>query len=221
MFTSSPLKWLCSGALLVMGASGQAGAQTPGLPVLQNAFANPGLAFAANFGGGGGQSFYGAAVAWGLGGGRLQVSGAAGAQRSNEAARGAYGARLAATLWNSAGGGIGVGAFGGVGGAPRTRDGDVVTNPALVNIPLGLTASYRRNLGPTRGFSVYGSPLYRWSRVTTDDGSASDGAIRFALGIDVGVTPALGATLGTEFGSGSSSGGSNFGLAISWVPGRR
>src|SRR5688572_7972472 len=65
--------------------------QVPGVPVLQNAFSNPGLAIAANFGGGRGQSFYGAASAWGLAGGRLQLSGAAGAQRANEGTRGAYG----------------------------------------------------------------------------------------------------------------------------------
>src|SRR5437763_3625286 len=69
-----------------------AAAQVPGAPVLQNAFANTGLAVAANFGGGGGQTFYGAAAALGLGGGRLQLSGAAGASHAKTSTRGAYGA---------------------------------------------------------------------------------------------------------------------------------
>jgi len=47
---------------IAIGAAG-VGAQVPGAPVLQNAFANPGIAVAANFGGGSGQSFYGAAAA--------------------------------------------------------------------------------------------------------------------------------------------------------------
>lgn len=209
-----------SGLALVL-ASGTAAAQVPGLPVLQNAFSNPGLALGANLGSGGGQSYMGLAAAWGLGAGRFQVSAGAGAQRANEASRGAYGARAAMNVWTSRGGSLGVGAFGGFGGGPRTRDNGVVTNPAILTVPAGATVGYRRALGATRGFSVYASPLYRWTRVTNDDVSGSDGVFRFSLGLDVGITRALGATVGTEFGSGSASGSSNLGVAVSWVPGAR
>src|SRR3954465_4657805 len=96
-------------ALTIVAAAAPAAAQVPGAPVLQNAFASPGLAVAADFGAGGGQSFYGAAAAVGLGS-RLQVSGAAGAQHGNNATRGAYGARVAASVWRTASGSLGVGA---------------------------------------------------------------------------------------------------------------
>src|SRR5688572_29008473 len=89
--------------LTVVGAHTELTAQVPGLPVAQNAFTGRGLAIAGNFGSGGGQSFYGAAVGWGLGN-RLMVSAAAGAQRAHEATRGAYGGRAAFNAWTSAGG---------------------------------------------------------------------------------------------------------------------
>ncbi len=197
-------------------------AQVPGVPVLQNAFANPGLAFAANFGAGGGQSFFGAAAAWGLGGGRLQVSGAAGVQRDNDASRGAYGGRVAASVWTSAGGALGVGAFAGIGGAPRTRDdAGVDNNPALLNIPAGLTIGYRRPLGAVRGFSVYASPMYQWSRAEIGNVSGSEGNFAGAVGVDFALTQSIGLTAGAQFGKGSGDdNGSLLGFAVSFVPGR-
>jgi hypothetical protein len=197
---------------LALNTTGAAMAQIPGAPVLQNAFANPGLAAAANFGAGSGQSLFALAGAWGLAGGRFQLSGAAGAQRANDATRGAYGVRGSMTVWTSAGGGLGAAAFAGVGGAPRTRSNGVMTNPAVMTIPAGLTVGYRRPLGTTRGS-------------TSDDGAGgdvagSDGNVRVALGVDFSFNPSFGVTAGTELG-GSGSGGSNFGLALSWVPGRR
>ena len=198
-------------------------AQVPGAPVLQNAFANPGLAIAANFGGGAGQSFYGAAAAWGLGSGKLQVSGAAGAARSNGATRGAYGGRLAASVWSSSGGALGVAAFGGVGGAPGTQTAGVVTTPAVMTVPAGVTFGYRRPLGSSRGMSAYVSPFYRWMR--TDSGTvASTGSVRVSLGLDFAFSPSFGATFGTELGQrsgGSAGSASTVGAAISFVPGRR
>jgi hypothetical protein len=208
--------------------SAQAVAQVPGLPVLQNAFSNPGLAFAANLGGGSGQSFLGAAAAWGLRSGAFTVSGAAGAQRANDASRGAYGARLAARIWTSAGGSLGLGGFAGFGGAPRTRGASaIVTNPAIATIPVGLSAAYRRSLGSKRGLSAYVSPFYRWTRLDSATVQTS-GTIRFSAGLDFSITPSIGVTFGGEFG-GSGSGnsgltGGNSGLlggAISFVPGGR
>jgi hypothetical protein len=196
-----------------------AGAQVPGAPVLQNAFSNPGLAVAADFGGGGGQSFYGAAAALGMG--RLQISGAAGAQRGNGTTRGAYGARLAASLWSSAGHALGVGAFAGIGGAPRAELAGVVANPATVIVPVGISLGYQRPIGASRGVSVYASPLYRWVR--TDNGVVSSaGSMRLSLGLDFALTQSIGATLGSELGRGNgASGASTMGFALTFVPGRR
>lgn len=205
-------------AVLVAGTT-PAAAQIPGAPTLQNAFANPGLALAANFGSGGEQSLFAVAAGWGLGSGRLLLSGAAGAQRINEATRGAYGARAAATVWTSEGGSLGVGAFAGIGGAPRTRAEGVMTNAAMMTIPAGVTAAYRRPLGTSRGISAYASPMYRWVRVDTDAaGATSDGNVRVALGLDFSLNPSLGLTAGAELGS-KDTGSTLLGVAVSWVPG--
>lgn len=217
MFNSHTNLRFATAVLLAVAAP--ATAQIPGAPVLQNAFANPGLAVAANFGSGGQQSLFAVAAGWGLGAGRLLLSGAAGAQRINETTRGAYGARASATVWTSAGGSLGVGAFAGIGGAPRTRAEGVMTNPAMMTIPAGVTAAYRRPLGTTRGISAYVSPMYRWVRVDTDDaGAASDGNVRVALGLDFSLNPTLGLTAGAELGS-RDTGSTLLGVAVSWVPG--
>lgn len=211
----------------VMAGPAIAVAQVPGAPTLQNAFANPGLAIAGNVAGGrgegGGQSFYGAAAGYGLMGGRLLVSGAAGMQRANDATRGAYGARLAAAVWGSEGGALGAAAFAGVGGAPRTHDaGDIETNAAVMSIPAGVTIGYRRALGETRGISGYASPIYRWTRLKSSDVSSTTGSFSVGLGVDVSLTRSLGATVGAEVGGGKSGGSSSttWGLALSFVPGR-
>jgi len=198
-----------------------AAAQVPGAPVLQNAFANPGLAVAADFGGGPGQSFYGAAAALGLGTGKLQLSGAAGAAHGNGATRGAYGARLSASVWSSSAGALAVAAFGGVGGAPRTRSANIVTNPAVLSIPAGVSLGYRHPLGSTRGLSAYVSPFYRWRR--TDSGTVvSKGSMRVSLGLDFAFSQSFGATFGAELGQNNgTSGTGTVGAAISFVPGRR
>jgi hypothetical protein len=178
---------------------------------------------AGNLAGGSGQSFYGAAAAWGLAGGRFQVSGAAGAQRTNDATRGAYGGRVAASVWSSRGGALGAGAFAGVGGAPRTRSGNIVTNAAVLRVPAGVTIGYRRPIGTKRGISAYGSPMYNWVR--TEDGNVeSGGAFALSGGVDFAVTQSLGVTVGGDWHqkrSGETSGGTTFGAAVTFVPGRR
>lgn len=212
---------MAAGVAAGLASAAPAHAQVPGVPVLQNAFTNPGLAFAANIGTGGGQSYFGAAAAWGLGGGRLTLSGGAGVQRANDVSRGAYGARLATGLWSSAGGALGVGGFAGIGGAPRTRDAaGVENNAAVLNIPLGLSVGFRRALG-ARGFSLYASPMYKWTRATVGDASATDGQFAGAVGLDFAITQSIGLTAGGEFGkSGDGSTGSLIGFAVSFVPGR-
>lgn len=208
-------------AVATMAVASAAGGQVPGVPVLQNAFANPGVAFALNVGGGGGQNFFGAAGGLGLSGGRFLVSGAAGVQRANQSTRGAYGARVSASVWTSSGGALGVGAFAGVGGAPRTRDDNSVTrNSAVFNIPAGLTIGYRRPLGDTRGFSVYASPMYRWARTEANDVSLSSGNVAGAVGVDFAVSQSIGVTAGAEFGRSAGATSSTYGLAVTFVPGR-
>ena len=215
---SYPMALLAS----MLALSGALGAQVPGSPVLQNAFLNPGLGFAGNLAGGSGQSYYGVAAGWGLVGGRLQLSGAAGAQRANEATRGAYGARGAFNVWTSRGGSIGATAFAGVGGAPRTRSGNFVTNAAVATVPAGASVAYRRALGAKRGISAYASPFYQWTRL--DDGDVTTGGtFRVSFGVDFSVTSSIGITAGGELGGNSSQGSGSglFGAAVTFVPGRR
>lgn len=205
---------------LAPAGAGTAHAQTPGLPVLQNAFGNPGLAFAANFGTGGGQSFFGAAAGWGLGGGRFMLSGAAGGQRANESMRGAYGGRAAVSAWTSKGGSLGIGAFAGIGGAPRTRNDSVTTNPAIISIPVGLSVGWRRGIGERRGISVYGSPVYRWTRAEQNEVAVSSGNFGGAVGVDFAISQSIGVTAGGEFGKSDGSTSSTLGFAVTFVPGR-
>lgn len=211
--------WIGLAATAVL-ASGAA-AQVPATPVLQNAFMNRGLAIAGNFGSTSGQSFYGLAAGWGMG--RLQVSGAAGALRGNDATRGAYGVRAAANLWTSRAGSLGAGAFAGVGGAPSTRSGNVLTNAAVMHVPAGVSVGYQRYFG-RRGVSAYVAPLYRWSRYDDDATITTSGTIRVAFGVDVSVTPSIGASLGAELGRSNAtrgSGSGSFGAAVTFVPGGR
>jgi hypothetical protein len=205
-----------------LALAGSIGAQVPGVPALQNAFLNPGIGVAGNFGGGSGQSFYGVAAAWGPLGGRFQISGAAGAQNANDATRGAYGGRVAMNVWTSRNGSLGASAFVGVGGAPGTEDNDVVTNPATLIVPGGISVAYQRPIGDKRGISVYASPMYRWTRL--DDGDVdSGGGFRVSFGVDFSLTQSIGVTAGGELGSGDSetSSGGVFGAAVTFVPGRR
>ena len=216
------LKGAATSTLLFAGV---AGAQVPGAPVLQNAFINPGLAIAANFGGSG-QNYFGAAAAWGMSGGKLQLSGAAGAQRARGATRGAYGGRAAYSVWTSSGGALGAAAFAGIGGAPRTKTNNagtiVVTNPAVMSMPVGASIAYRRALG-SRGFSLHAAPFYAWTK--TDSAAAvSSSAFRVSAGLDFAVSPSFGVTVGGETGAGKKGSASRagiFGAAITFVTGRR
>ncbi len=217
--------------LVVLAFPATSTSQVPGTPVLQNAFGSPGLAVAANFGGGPGQGFGGAAVGWGLASGRLQVSGAVGVQRRRDESRGAYGGRLSGALWTTSGrpgwgGAFGVGGFVGVGGAAGTHTDDVVTNPSVVAVPAGISLGYRRAIGRTRGVSVYATPFYRWTRVDSVE-TENLSAFAVATGVDFAFSPSVGATIGVEFSSSDARGGGNergaatFGAAIGFAPRRR
>lgn len=209
---------IMAGLLIALPAQGQ----VPGVAVLQNAFTSRGLAFAGNFGSSTGQSYFGAAAGWGIGN-RLMVSAAAGAQRANNSTRGAYGGRATMGMWSSAGGSLGAAAFVGVGGAARTRVNNVVTNAAVMSLPLGASIGYRRGMGARGSISGYVSPFYSWSRVDAGAGVVSSNAFRTSVGIDVGFSQNLGASIGGEFGAGRGGGSRNgvLGAAITFVPGRR
>ena len=90
-------------------------------------------------------------------------------------------------------------------------------------IPVGATASYRHAFG-SRGFSIYGSPVFE--TVTRGGGGSRASVFRGAIGLDVGITSAIGLTLGTEIGgkqapeSGKPS-GTAFGAALSYAIGAR
>ena len=149
-------------ASTLLGTSSRSRAQMPGTPVLQNAFANPGITGALDVASLGGASSYAAAGAWK---GFLAVSAGA---------------------------------------------------------TLGATLAYRLGFGGSHGVSLYGSPVYE--AVTRGGGAGSANVFRGAVGMDIGITSAIGATLGIEFGgkndpeSGKPS-GTAFGAALSYVIG--
>ena len=204
---------IMAGLLIATPARGQ----VPGVAVLQNAFTSRGLALAGNFGSSAGQSYFGAAAGWGLGN-RFMVSAAAGAQRANNTTRGAYGGRATMGVWSSAGGALGAAAFVGVGGAARTRANNVVTNAAVMSLPVGASVGYRRSMGARGSISGYVNPFYNFTRVDAGAGVVSGNAFRTSVGVDVGFSQNLGASLGGEFGG---SGNGVLGAAITFVPGRR
>ena len=204
--------------------AGWAGAQLPGAPVLQNAWASPGMAGALNLGSGGG-SLYALAGSWTPASGRMQLSGGIGSQSrtGDESARWVYGVRLAVPLANP-NAGFGFGAFAGIGGSNSSRTSDTLTadstSGSATRIPLGVALGWRRALG-SRGFSLYTTPSY----LLMSGGGKSTGLMRVGLGADVGVTSSIGVTAGLEFGqtkSGSAGpAGTVYGLGVSYAFGKR
>ncbi|HET9424280.1 MAG TPA: hypothetical protein VFO55_02825, partial [Gemmatimonadaceae bacterium] len=82
--------------------------QLPGVPTLQNAWANPGFTFAVNAGTGGGSQALAGAAAWAPRSGRFQLSAGVGARKSDEGGQGtAYGFRAAMPVFSFAGGALG------------------------------------------------------------------------------------------------------------------
>jgi hypothetical protein len=204
--------WLC--------ASTTAQAQMPGTPTLQNAFANPGMTAAVDVAGLGGASSYAAAAAWAPGSARFQFSAGVGIQtRTGSSSRTIYGARLNFPIVGATSS-LGVSAFAGYGGVSGAADS--ATTKSLV--PIGATASYRLAMGTSHGVSIYGSPMYEL--VGRGGGAKSVGIFRGALGLDIGITRAIGATLGVELGKSETAGsgrpsGTAFAAAVSYALGAR
>jgi len=192
-------------------------AQMPGAPVLQNAFANPGITAALNAASIGGASSYAAAAAWAPGTGRFQLSGGIGLQtRTGASKHTLYGARVNVPLVGATAN-LGLSVFAGYGALTGGTVDSAVTRSL---IPVGATVSYRLGLGTGHGFSLYGSPVYE--QVGRGGGASGVSVFRGALGLDVGITSAIGATVGVEVGQRQAAGsgkpsGTAFGFAISYA----
>lgn len=204
-------------ALMLAGAARDGGAQMLGVPVLQNAFTNPGITLGVDWGTGAGAKAYGAAGAWSPPSGIVQLSGGVALHDPDTGSSHAtWGVRVMAPIPKVGGGrSFGIAAFAGVGvlragGATETR------------IPVGVSAAYRRALGMTRGISAYVAPFYGWSRFKQDTLSTSHGLLRVSVGVDVVVMPGLGVTVGYEGGGRARDGepgptGGLFGVGLSYA----
>lgn len=203
-------------ALMTVGVAAAGQAQMPGAPVLQNAWAAPGIVVAANIAGGSGSSVYAGAAAWTPASGRFQLSGGAGMQSISGAGggRAVYGARVAMPLMQAMSGKLGVAGFVGAGGgAGKTGD----TTRSSTVIPAGVGIGYRQAIGTAgRGFSAYVDPTYQYH----SGSKGSKGYIRFAVGLDIGITARFGLTAGLESGATAKPGtvgprGSLYGVGVS------
>jgi hypothetical protein len=121
-------------------------------------------------------------------------------------------------LMSLMGGSFGLSGFAGVGGGSGGDDSLAVTSL----IPVGVAVGYRRGIGGTRGFSVYGSPMYQFF----SSGAGSSGLLRVGLGVDAAVTSRIGVTVGMEMGQKADSvvarhGSIVYGVGVSFALGRR
>lgn len=188
---------LCAGAAL---APGTLLAQMPSAPVLQNAWAAPGLAVAGDLGGGGDGTVYGLAGGWTPGAGRFQLSAGLGWQvRTGAGSRMAYGARAAMPVLGRTST-FGAAAFAGFGGASGKPSGSTVgadSTSSITQIPLGVSLGWRHALNAGRGFSFYASPYYMF----LGGSGKSAGLFRASAGLDAGVSTKLGITAGIDLGA--------------------
>ena len=195
------------------------GAQMPGAPVLQNAWASPGLVGAIDYGGGDG-SVYAGAVSWASATARLQLSGGIGVRSRSGGAgsKSVYGVRAALPLGGAASP-IGFGLFAGVGGGQNAAADSAAST---TEIPIGVAIGWRRAVGSSHGFSLYATPSY----VYFSGGDKPGGVMRVGIGVDIGLTKMLGATVGAEFGGTRSASiggptGTLWGVGLSYAFGRR
>lgn len=205
---------------LGLGVAATADAQMPGTPTLQNAFANPGITAALDVAGLGGASSYAAAAAWSPGTAHFQLSGGVGIQtRSGATSHTVYGARVNFPILGATTN-FGVSAFAGYGGISGATD----STDTKSLVPIGATAGYRLAIGSVHGVSVYGSPIYEL--VSRGGGAKTVSVFRAALGLDIGITSAIGATVGVELGKKEPPGagrpsGTGFAAAVSYALGAR
>jgi hypothetical protein len=209
-------------------AAPPAGAQMPGVPVLQNGFVRPGAAAALNYGTAEGADVLALAGAWTPASGRFQLSLGLGLLSPEVGDRGTTtGVRAAVpigTPWTGRpSSAFGLAVFAGVGGTRITAGGDA---QGIVQVPAGIGVGYRRRIGETRALALFLTPSYTWTRRTGAD--AADGLgdesnlFRTAIGGDLVVTDRIGVTAGYEFGATAGSGapgatGGIFGLGVSYI----
>lgn len=212
-------RWL---AVLSLCPLMQAAAQLPGAPVLQNAWASPGVVAAvdASGGGGSGGSVYALAGSWAPGAARFQLSAGVGMQTSSgSSSRFEWGGRAAFPIASLGSGALGIGAFAGVGGGPSsTTDSTRLTT----EIPLGAAVGYRHAFGTGHGASIYATPMYVWA----SGASGSTGVVRVGFGLDVSLSSSFGITAGLETGQSPSPGkagptGTLYGVGLSYAFGAR
>jgi len=216
--TSTARTTACRALLLTSLLSAPLGAQLSGLPVLQNAFANPGLTAAIDFGSGAGSSVYAAAVSYGVR--RFAFSAGLGAFTPDTGSSGpSIGGRASMQVMSFLRGAMGVSVFAGAGGG---ASGDVT----LFQAPVGAAIGWRRALGTSRGISVYAAPIFAYHRASDDTVSVSRGLLRASFGVDLAITRRLGITVGGEVGASPDDdepgpNGNMAGIAIGWAFGRQ
>ncbi|MBK5187355.1 MAG: hypothetical protein JJD97_03870 [Gemmatimonadaceae bacterium] len=191
-------------------------AQMLGAPVLQSAFTNRGLTVGLDFGAATDVSTYGSAAAWSPASEKYQFSaGVAYLHQKDVSGTATYGVRLMVPVLGHQSP-FGVAPFVGMGGANFSGVNDW-------QIPLGISAGYRRALGTSgRGVSGYLSPFYTWARVRANGQTQTHGLFRVSAGVDVAVLPSVGVTVGYETGANAGEGepgatGGSFGLGVSYA----
>ena len=206
------------GLALSFGAAGvrPAAAQMLGVPVLQNAFVNPGVTLGVNLASSSEARVYGGALAWVPGSGRLQLSVGVGSLDPDEgSAEATWGARAMLPIPRIGTRSLGVAAFVGVGGLSA---GDATET----RIPIGASVGYRGTLGKSRAISAYVAPFLNYSRLKHDTVSVSKSLLRVSIGVDVAIVRQLGLTVGYEWGGRAPAGnpgpaGGRFGVGLSYA----
>lgn len=207
-------------SLVTLGAA-VATAQMPGAPVLQNAWVTPGVVGAINFASGADGTVIAAAASWSATSGRFGLSGGFGSRRvTSIGSRSVYGVRLAIPFGGQAST-LGFAVFagaGGTGGGGTASD----STQSKSEVPVGASVGWRKALGASHGLSIYASPSY----VFLSGGTKSGGLVRGAVGVDVGLTKAMGLTAGADFGQTRSRAiggpsGAVFGVGLAYAFGHR
>ena len=144
-------------------AAGKLTAQLPGVPVLQNAFANPGLTIAVNYGRS--DSAPGVCGRRRVGAGQCTISDdrrirAQSIQRAAARSSGVGRACGGTDHANHDGRKAGHSAHSLASAAHRR------TTRSLLHVPAGASVSFRTRLGERRGISFYAAPFYSWTRAT-------------------------------------------------------
>jgi hypothetical protein len=203
-------------ALATTAGARPAGAQMVGMPVLQNAFLNPGVTLGVNFAASSDALVYGGALAWVPRSSKVQLSGGFGVL-DPDAGSGhpTWGARAMFPIPAIGSRTFGVAVFGGVGG--MSTGGATETR-----IPLGASFGYRATLGEHRAISGFVAPFANISRLKPDSGSVTETQFRISFGVDVAIARKLGLTVGYEWGTRAPEGkpgptGGLFGVGLSYA----